>query len=107
MISKIAVLGSDFCVEIFKTAGVDVYVEDVSSVESRLKTLMHEYSLILISDVFIEGLKSVIDIHRESIYPIILPIPSIEGKNEDSAKRIVDMIKGSLGLNIRKDNTNN
>lgn len=105
MISKIAVLGSDFCVEIFKTAGIDVFVEDdIVSAEARLKNLMHEYSLILISDVFAEELEGTINIHRESVYPIILPIPSIEGKSETSTKRIADMIRVSIGVNIRRDN---
>lgn len=101
MTNKLAIIGDDDSVLIFSAAGVDAYpTKDADDATAVLKKIAKEYAVIFITDVLAVLMEDVIKKYNTRPYPIILSLPSENGSNGYSEKKLKDAMDKALGVDI-------
>ena len=85
----------------FKAAGVDAYYEqDEQKVKELFKRLLKSYKVIFVTDDLAGILDEQIKRTLEKPYPIVVPVPSEDGRSDYAKKRLADEAERALGINI-------
>ena len=102
MKSKIAVVGDEESVMIFKAVGLDVhYADGQSAVEKAIHTLARDgYPVIYITEQAAVQAAEAIDMYAGKLFPAIIPIP---GKGKDlelGIKGVKKNVEKAVGSDI-------
>ena len=107
MTDKIAVIGSNDSVLIFKAVGCDVYgVSNEHNTRIALNKAIAEYKVIMITDDFAPYVEDIIQDTKLSAYPAVLVIPSGTKKSTYALDKIREDVEKSLRVNILKNKEN-
>lgn len=107
MKDKIAVIGSNDSVLIFKAVGCDVYgVSNEHNTRTTLNKAINEYKVIMITDEFAPFVEDIITDTKLSAYPVVLVIPSGTNASTYALDKINEDVEKSLGVNILKNKEN-
>ena len=101
MQGKTAIIGRGDGVLAFKAGGVDAYsVENSTSARETLRKIAKSYSVIFLTDDFAEDLNDLIERMNESPYPVILPIPGVNGSSGYAKAKMKEEMERALGVDI-------
>ncbi len=107
MTDKIAVIGSNDSVLIFKAVGCDVFgVSNEQNTRVALNKAITEYKVIMITDDFAPFVEDIIEDTKLSSYPAVLVIPSGTKVSSYALDKISADVEKSLGVNILKNKEN-
>lgn len=107
MAQKMAIIGDGDSVLVFSAVGIDPYpVADEMEVPSLIKKLAKTYKIIFITDDVAKNNDEVISHYKNSVYPIILPIPSKSGSNGYGEDILNKAITKTLGVNLFLEENN-
>jgi V/A-type H+-transporting ATPase subunit F len=101
MQGKTAIIGNLDSILAFKAGGVDAYgVTTAQEAKDALKKLAKNYAVIFITDDFAAELDDYLKRFLESAYPVIVPVPSKNGNNGYSTKKLKEQMERALGVDI-------
>jgi V/A-type H+-transporting ATPase subunit F len=101
MQGKTAIIGNLDSILAFKAGGVDAYgVQNASQAKEMLKKLAKDYAVIFITDDFAMELDDYLKRFLESAYPIVVPVPSKNGSNGYTNKKLKEQMDRALGVDI-------
>ena len=100
--NQLAAIGEKEDILVFKAAGIDTF--DANTPENIAKTIKllakNKYKIIFITEDTALKAKDIIEKYKFQAFPIILPIPGINGSNGYSLKNINSNIEKAIGANI-------
>ncbi len=104
MKGRIAAIGEKDIIEPLKMVGVDIYPTLKENAKDTLLEIVNKnYSVVLIGEDYIEGIKEFFLKLSLRPTPSIVPIPG-KGKSKDFAyKRLRELIKKAVGTDILKE----
>ncbi len=98
---QIAIIGNGESVLAFKAAGVDAYfADDEKKARELLKKLAATRKVIFVTDDLARAADDLIERSLENPYPIIVPIPSADGKSEYAAEKLRSQAERALGADV-------
>lgn len=100
--SQLAAIGEKEDILVFKAAGVDTF--DVNTREQIAKTIKllakNKYKIIFITETAALKVRDTIEQYKSQAFPIILPLPGIDGSKGYGEKNINSNIEKAIGANI-------
>ncbi len=85
----------------FKAAGVDAYTEtDPTKLRTTFRKLITEYKVVFVTDDVAFEISDLIERTLEKPYPIVIPVPSENGKSDYAAQQIRLETERALGVDI-------
>lgn len=101
---KIAIVGDKDIILVFKAIGIDVFpVLSASEAETIIKDIAKDYALIYITENYAKELDILLQRYESRPYPIIVPIPSVDGSIGYGMQKIKDNVEKAVGINILED----
>lgn len=102
---RIAVVGDKDSILGFKAIGLDVFpVEGETQARDTVHTLARTYSVIFITEPVARQIESLLKRYAARPYPVIVPIPSSEGKTGFGMDNIRANIEKAIGADILFNN---
>ncbi len=101
--SDLAVISLDREFTLFKAISADVFVVDLSSAQETFLKLISEYKIVFISEPLAEMLANFIKKTEDTLYPIVLTLPTSKGSNGVAIKSLVRKAREALGIDIFKE----
>jgi len=101
--SSVAVISLDREFTLFKAIKADVFVVDNTSAQETFLKLIADYKLVFISEPLAEILNSFIRKTYDTMYPIVLVLPTSKGSNGVAIKNLVRKAREALGIDIFKE----
>jgi len=104
MTGKIAAVGEKDIIEPLRMVGIDIYPVVKKDVRDTLLSIVNKgYAVVLIGENSIEGIEKLFLKLSSMPTPSIVPIPG-KGKSRDFAyKRLRELIKKAVGMDILKE----
>lgn len=100
--NQLAAIGEKEDILVFKAAGVDTF--DANTSEQIAKTIKllakNKYKIIFITETAALKVCDTIEQYKSQAFPIILPLPGIDGSNGYGEKNINSNIEKAIGANI-------
>ena len=101
MQGKTAIIGNLDAILAFKAGGVDAFgVNNAQEAKDAIKKLAKDYAVIFITDDYAMELDEYLKRFLESAYPVIVPVPSKNGSNGYSTKKLKEQMERALGVDI-------
>lgn len=101
MTAKLAIVGDGDEVKVFKAAGVTAFVaHDEKDARDLVRRVARDYQIIFITENLARSLQDFLKRFDEEAYPVILPIPSAEGKGEYGREMLKRAMERALGVDI-------
>ena len=101
MIGKTAIVGDGDGIMVFKAAGVATFpAEDEKKAREVLRKIAKEYQIIFLTDDLAEKLGEFLKRFDEAPYPVIISIPSKNGKSGYGISVLKDAMERALGVDI-------
>ena len=101
MNGKMAVIGEGDGVLVFQSVGMDAFTaEDAPAAARILKEIAERYRVIFVTDVLAAQLEEEIGRYASQAYPIVVPIPSVNGGNGYGAELLRRQSERALGMDI-------
>ena len=97
---KIAVIGDKDSVELFSTAGADVFSAqtEFEAIDALKKTVKESYAVVFVT----EDIAAMIPKHIENLkivpFPVVIPIPSASGSNGFGMEGILKNVEKAVGV---------
>ncbi len=101
--SDLAVISLDKEFTLFKAISADVYVVDSASAQETFATLLATYKIVLVSEPLAEILSTQIRHTQETMYPLVLVLPTSKGSDGVAIKNLVRASREALGIDIFKE----
>lgn len=100
MIGKTAIVGNGDEIMVFKAAGVDTFpAEDEKKARDTLRKIAKEYQIIFITEDLARPLSEFLKRFDEEPYPVVLSIPSADGKGY-GMEMLKTAMERALGVDI-------
>ncbi len=103
MNSSLAVISLDKEFTLFKAIKADVFVVDVNNAQDTFLKLISEYRMVIVSEPLAEILSSFIKRTEDTMYPLVLVLPTSKGSNGVAIKNLVRKAREALGIDIFKE----
>lgn len=103
MSSSVAVISLDKEFTLFKAIKADVFVVDTTNAQDVFLKLISEYKIVFISEPLAEILSNFIKLTEDTMYPIVLVLPTSKGSNGVAIKNLVRKAREALGIDIFKE----
>ncbi|MCK4352021.1 V-type ATP synthase subunit F [candidate division WOR-3 bacterium] len=105
MSTKIAAIGERDVILPFKAIGADIFpVSSPEEAHSVLGKLLKEgIGIVLVPDDLIPGIKDFLAQTTGTSLPCILPIPGSKGSSGHGTKRLRELIKKAVGVDLMKN----
>lgn len=101
MKGKTAIIGDYDGVLAFKAGGVDVYgVTSAEEAKNTVRKIAKDYAVIFLTSDYAEQMDEYLKRFLENPYPIILVIPSKNGDNGYSKRKLKEQMERALGVDI-------
>ncbi len=101
MTGRIAVVGSDEGITVFKAAGVDAFfAADAAAARDRVRRLAADYSIIFVTEELYSENEEFMKRFDEQPYPVVLAIPSAKGGEGSGDARLKSIMERALGVDI-------
>lgn len=101
MKGKMAIIGDGTGALVFKSVGMDAFsTGDARTAAKLLSEIAQEYQVIFVTDVLAAEMEEVIASYAAKPYPIIVPIPSVQGGNGYGAELLKRQSERALGMDI-------
>ena len=101
MQGKTAIIGRGDGVLAFKAGGVDAYpVENSLKARETLRKIAKNYNVIFLTDDLAEDIDDLIKRMNESAYPVIVPVPSVNGSSGYAKSKMKEEMERALGVDI-------
>lgn len=101
--SRVAVISLDKEFTLFKAISADVFVVEQNTACDTFLKLISEYKIVFISEPLAEILASIIKKTEDTMYPIVLVLPTSKGSNGVAIKNLVRKAREALGIDIFKE----
>jgi V/A-type H+-transporting ATPase subunit F len=100
--AKIAVIGDQNSIMIFKVLGFSVFpVEECEDIGKQIKELeRNKFSIIYITENIAAGIETIIDEYKDKSFPAIIPIPNKNGALGIGKRGIEKNIEKAVGADI-------
>ena len=107
MKGKMAIIGDGEGSLVFRSVGMDAYAaEDAAAAARLIRELAERYQVIFVTDVLAAQMEEVIAAYTARAYPIIVPIPSVQGGNGYGAQLLRSYSERALGMDITRGGRN-
>ena len=101
MKGKTAIIGDGDSILVFKAIGMDAYsTASPEKARELLHTLSKEYQIIYVMDVLAKEIDDTISRFVESPYPVVIPVPSMNGSNGYGFEILKRETERALGIDI-------
>ena len=107
MKGKMAIIGDGEGALVFRSVGMDAYAaEDAAAAARLIRELAERYQVIFVTDVLAAQMEEGIAAYTARAYPIIVPIPSVQGGNGYGAQLLRSYSERALGMDITRGGRN-
>ncbi len=100
--NQLAAVGKKEDILVFKAAGIETF--DANTPEQIAKTIKllakNKYKIIFITEDAAIKAQEIIEQYKSQAFPIILPLPGVDGSNGYGEKNINSNIEKAIGANI-------
>jgi V/A-type H+-transporting ATPase subunit F len=104
MQGKMAIVGSGQSVTLFKAAGVAAFsAENEKKAKELIRFAAKDYSIIFVTEDLAKQLADFLKVFDEAPYPVILTIPTGDGKSDYSYQMLKNAMERALGVDILFD----
>jgi ATP synthase, subunit F len=101
MKGKMAIIGDGDSILVFKAIGMDAYsAASPEKARELLHTLSKKYQIIYVTDVLAKEIDDTISRFVESPYPVVIPVPSMNGSNGYGFEILKRETERALGIDI-------
>lgn len=98
---KTAIIGSGESVLAFQAGGVDAFpVQGEKQARETLRRLAKTHNVIFLTDELANPLKDLIDRMNEQPYPIVISLPSADGRSTFAVQKMKEQMERALGVDI-------